>query len=712
MVFEGSISYPLTAKFIFRSCIIRTIPLTLMSSLSAFIPHYSKRQWIAMAIIFVAYIAAAQLGRFLFTAPAVIQPAAGVALTGLVIGGLSLWPAILAAGLVSGLLGTAPLPVMLAGVLAHLMHAVVGAYILKSFGFDPVFRRVRDTMLFIAVALLGSMIVPTVGILGVETYNLLASADVPLRATWVTWWAGIMIGDLILGATLIRYFAKPHFTRKATEVAELILAFAVLGGLTYLVSWTDASRATNGILVILWLLPFIWFSLRLGNRFTFIAFAMTTVIVLTGILYGNTPSEQTVAYRIVSAELFVAVLAFIFFLFTAVVEERKRASKALHAQLNRVGSLLEESKRQDRAKSDFIAVFAHELRNPLAPIVSAIEMLKLQFGGDSRVADTIDILEDRTRTVVRLLDDLLDVSRISQQKFKLRRESVDLRTHVENAVRAMRDVARKHGLALTVSVPRARVCIEADPVRIEQIIGNLLMNAVKYTDRGGDISVALTIEGEEAVIRVRDTGIGIARELLGKIFTPFAGLGVEHRQRTIKEGLGIGLWLTENLVQAHGGAISVESEGAHKGTEFTVRLPLTETYMDESIKPMPAAADNKGSLKILIVDDNEAAANGLGLLLKHVGNTVDFAYVGADVAGKAREFQPDVIVLDIGLPDMTGYEVAEQLRAGGYGGRIIALTGYGQDEDKRKAEAAGFDHHLTKPVGLADLQAALLPQAA
>lgn len=665
-----------------------------------------------MVIIFVAYIAAAQLGRFLFTAPAVIQPAAGVALTGLVIGGLSLWPAILAAGLVSGLLGTLPLPVMITSVLAHLIHAIAGAYILKSFGFDPVFRRVRDTMLFIAVALFSSMIVPTIGILGVEAYNLLANANLPLRATWVSWWAGIMIGDLILGATLIRYFAKPHFTRKATEVAELIIAFAILGGLTYFVSWTDASRATNGVLVILWLLPFIWFSLRLGNRFTFIAFLMTTTIVLTGVLYGSAPSEQTVAYRIISSELFMAVLAFIFFLFTAVVEERKRASKALHAQLNRVGSLLEETKRQDRAKSDFIAVFAHELRNPLAPIVSAIEILKLQFGGDSRVADTIDILEDRTRTVVRLLDDLLDVSRISQQKFKLRRESVDLRTHVENAVRAMRDLAAKHGLTLTVSVPSSRVCIEADPVRIEQIIGNLLMNAVKYTDRDGTISVKLTIDGQEAVIKVRDTGIGIAREMLGKIFTPFAGLGVEHRQRTIKEGLGIGLWLTENLVQAHGGAIGVESEGLQKGTEFTVRLPLSETYMNESIQKMPATAENKGVLKILIVDDNEAAANGLGLLLKHVGNSVDFAYVGADVAEKAREFQPDVIVLDIGLPDMTGYEVAEKLRAGGFGGRIIALTGYGQDEDKRKAEAAGFDHHLTKPVGLADLQAVLMPQAA
>lgn len=671
--------------------------------------RYTRRELITMLVIFAAYVAFAQIGRLLFTAPAVIQPAAGVALASLVLGGLSLWPAVFAGAILNGLLGTSPFLVMVGSIVGHTLHAVIGAWVLRTVNFDPVFRRVRDTLAFILVALFVSMIVPTIGLLSIYVYNEFLGSY-PVRTTWLSWWIGIMIGDLILAIAVVRYFAKVTFTRTPTEIGELLFAFLSVGVLSYGIAWTDLTQISNGVLLLFFFLPFIWFSLRLGNRFTFLAFLLSTTILLTGVLYSDVPTTQVTSARIITTELFMATLAVIFFLFTAVVEERKRANKALAEQLIRIGSLLEETKRQDRAKSDFIAVFAHELRNPLAPIVSSIELLKLKHGAHPEIAPIVDTVEDRTKTIVRLLDDLLDVSRIERQRFPLRREEYDLRESVRRVSDANRALTIKHGLTLRLSLPEHAVPVHADALRIEQMIGNILMNAIKYTDTGGIISLSLSTTDEHAVLSIKDTGVGIAPEFLNRIFVPFAGLGVEHRQKSIKEGIGIGLWLTENLAKVHGGTIEARSEGVGKGSEFIVHLPRIKrhTITTNEYAPMESLQQSR-SLRVLIVDDNEAAANGLATLLKHVGNEVETAYLGADVAEKVRAFNPGVVVLDIGLPDMTGYEVAEQLRTHGFRGRIIALTGYGQDEDKKKAEAAGFDHHLTKPVGLADLQAVLMP---
>lgn len=674
-------------------------------------PEYSRRDLITMGILALAFVAASALGRYLFTAPAVIQPAAGIALAGLVLLGIRMWPAVFIGSLVNVLLGTSPFIVMAGSVLGHTLHAVVGAYILERIGFDPVFRRVRDIFAFMFVALFASMIVPSIGTLGIYLNNVLLFADWPFRSTWVSWWAGIMIGDLILSAAIIRYFAKTSYVRKRWEVAELIAAFSVLGILTYLVFWTEASTTTRGVVILLYLMPFVWFSLRLGNRFTFIAFLFTSVIALTGTLYGNVPSEAPLARRIITTEFFLATLAAIFFLFTAVVEERRRAARHLSANLARVEDLLKKVSAEDRAKSDFIAVFAHELRNPLAPIVSSIELLKFRFGAHPEIAPVLETMNDRTKTITRLLDDLLDVSRISRQTFKLHPETLDLRDRIGHAEMAIRPLATIHNLSFDVSIPRDAVYVAADPVRVEQIIINLLMNAVKYTESGGRISLSLVANGDVAEIRVRDTGAGLAPEMLSRIFVPFAGLGVEQRQKSIKEGLGIGLWLTENLVKAHSGSIEAKSEGTGRGSEFIVRLPLSDKPMEYKPVSEPEVATG-GPMRVLVVDDNEAAAKGLGTLLEYSGKNVALAFGGAEAVQKSREFAPDAVVLDIGLPDLSGYEVAQMLREDGYSGKLVALTGYGQEEDKKKATEAGFDHHLTKPVGIADLLAVLIGKTA
>jgi signal transduction histidine kinase/CheY-like chemotaxis protein len=682
-----------------------------MTPLDFFNRSVSREEIARMSILFGAYVTTAILGGYLFHAPAVIFPAAAIALAGLVIGGISLWPAITLASLVSSYFNDAPLIMATMLAVGHTVQAVTGARLLQIFNFDPVFRRVKDMFAFMGTAAITSAIVPAAGFFGFLILGFVSGVPVDVPVSWFSWWIGLFVADLVIASTVIRWLAKRDFTRTTKEKVELVAAFALMLAFTYLLFWTDTSWMGSGVAILIYFIPFVWFVLRLGMRFTLLAFALTTVVGLAGLLYGWQPADQEIGRRLLAGEIFIAAIAAIFYLFVAVVEERKRSAKEVGAQLERVNSLLEETKRQDRAKSDFIAVFAHELRNPLSPIVSSTELLKFRWGAHPEIAPIIETIEDRTRAIVRLLDDLLDVSRISRQTFKLRLEPVDLRALVEKVVRAMRPLAEKCGLTLQVSLPHRAVTVNADAVRIEQMLGNLVMNAIKYTDSGGRIDVSLGGDGN-AEVRVKDTGVGIPQHMLPRIFTPFAGLGVEQRQRSVKEGLGIGLWLTENLVKEHGGTIAVTSEGPGKGSEFTITLPTVRQPITTNFFETMQPVIQKNGLRILVVDDNEAAAKGLGTLLSHVGNTVELAFVGAETVAKATEFKPDVIVLDIGLPDMSGYEVAEQLRLAGFGGKIVALTGYGQDEDKKKAEAAGFDHHLTKPVGIADLQAVLMPQAA
>lgn len=670
---------------------------------------YSRRDIATIALIAASFVISALVGQFFFTAPAVFQPAAGVALAALVLAGVRMWPAIVLGSLINGLIAGWPVVPILGSIAGHTLHAVAGANLLRLMGFDPVFRRVRDTFAFIFVAFAAAAIVPTLGIVSVNLHNMLPGVEIfPQRTTWITWWAGIMIGNLVLGATLIRFFIKRMLPRTKTEIGELIIASALLGILSYLTFWTDATTWSGGILFLFYLVPFVWFSLRLGNRFTFLAFLFATFISLTGALYGDLATDTaTISRRLISTEFFLATLAVIFYLFTSVVEERKKATKLLSAQLLRVNELLDQARADDRAKSEFIAIFAHELRNPLAPIVSSIELLKLRWGAHPEIAPIVETLSDRSATIVRLLDDLLDVSRISRQNFRIEEEYIDLRDPVARAVETVRPFAERNHQTLLITQPSQRVSAFADPVRIEQVVSNLLMNSIKYTPERGSILVRLESNDQEAVVRVQDDGIGIPREILSDIFLPFSELGSDRQMHIrMKKGLGIGLWITENLVKAHRGSIEARSEGEGRGSEFIVRLPTEQA--PEIARSEPEPARHQGKMKILVVDDNEAAAQGLGTLLEYGGNTVALAYDGAGAVEKSREFNPDAVVLDIGLPDISGYEVAQLLRQQGFDGRLVALTGYGQEDDKKKAAEAGFDEHLTKPVGIADLQAALI----
>ncbi len=361
-----------------------------------------------------------------------------------------------------------------------------------------------------------------------------------------------------------------------------------------------------------------------------------------------------------------------------------------------------------RRKDEFLATLAHELRNPLAPITNALEVLRLKNPSDPDMRWTRDVIDRQVRQMTRLVDDLLDVARITRGRIELRRERIDAAALVHGAVEAAKPLIAAAGHRLTVDLPPEPLWLDADPTRLTQVLLNLLNNAAKYTPAGGRLSVQVHREGDEAVLAVSDSGIGLAPEHQQSVFEMFSQV-VPALERS-QGGLGIGLALARGLVELHGGSIAARSAGTGMGSTFIVRLPLAAPVGAEAGGPDRAAQAQAPSLRVLVVDDNRDAADSLAMILQINGHEVTVAHDGPGALALAEEFHPHLGLLDIGMPGMNGYELARRLRAMPHGQHMVlaALTGWGQQEDKRRAIEAGFDHHLTKPVDPAHLDAVLL----
>jgi PAS domain S-box-containing protein len=355
-----------------------------------------------------------------------------------------------------------------------------------------------------------------------------------------------------------------------------------------------------------------------------------------------------------------------------------------------------------RAKDEFLAMLGHELRNPLAPIVTGLELIQLR--GTLDIDRDIPVMQRQANHLIRLVDDLLDISRITHGKIELDKQRIEIASVVESALETASPLleARKH--AVSVDVPSVGLEVHGDRARLIQVIANVVNNAAKYTDPGGIIEIIARRANDQIEVRIRDTGIGIAPEILPRVFTMF----VQERQAIDRSqgGLGLGLAIVRSLVELHGGQVQAHSAGIGRGTEVTVRLPRAVTA-DVVVTPnqLPAAAAS-GRRKIMVVDDNEDAAELLCTLLETMGNTTCVAHDPLDALAKVEAFKPDLAVLDIGLPVMDGYELARRLRhiPSIPGLRLIALTGYGQPSDRERAVSAGFDEHLVKPVAVDKLQ--------
>ena len=359
----------------------------------------------------------------------------------------------------------------------------------------------------------------------------------------------------------------------------------------------------------------------------------------------------------------------------------------------------------DRRKDEFLALLAHELRNPLGPIRHAVKILRAKTPSPSELQWATAIIERQAEHMTRLVEDLLDVSRITRGRIELRRERVDIANVVKAAIEANPALGEKSRQELVLHVPDDALYVDGDPTRLTQVVANLLDNAVKYTDAGGTITVTVERDGDVAVVRIKDTGIGMSADVMPRIFEMFtqADLPAERAQG----GLGVGLALVERLVKLHGGAVTAHSDGPGKGSEFTVRLPLVKrTRQQKPPEPSGIRETATTHCKVLVVDDNEDSADSLATLLRMLGHDARVAYDGATAVQTAREFVPEIAILDIGLPKMSGYDLATLLREEPWASELVlvALTGWGQDEYRRRSAQAGFDHHLTKPVEIDVLQ--------
>jgi len=364
----------------------------------------------------------------------------------------------------------------------------------------------------------------------------------------------------------------------------------------------------------------------------------------------------------------------------------------------------EESLRDaNRRKDEFLAMLAHELRNPLAAIRNGVQiLLRPDNDGDTaRLAS--EIVDRQVRHLIRQVDDLLDVSRISRGIIELRKERTDLVAVVQHAIEAIRPHCDQLGHELIVMMPTQPLYVHGDGVRLAQVLGNLLSNACKFTDKGGRVQLALEREGEHAVIRVTDSGIGIAAEELFRIFDIFAQ--VDTTLERTRDGLGLGLALVKNLVEMHDGKVEARSDGLGKGSEFVLRLPLVAAPTEPATKPTPAPDTISVRRRVLVVDDNRDSADSLAMLLTLMGHEVDTAHDGIEAIEKAETFRADIILLDIGMPRLNGYEAARRLRELHPRNdlTLVALTGWGQAEDRRLSDEAGFDAHLVKPLDFGEL---------
>ncbi|HXW06060.1 MAG TPA: PAS domain-containing protein [Vicinamibacterales bacterium] len=370
----------------------------------------------------------------------------------------------------------------------------------------------------------------------------------------------------------------------------------------------------------------------------------------------------------------------------------------INLDISRLKQAEEAIKESDRRKDEFLAVLAHELRNPLAPLVMALQLARTSRDDPARLEGLYRTMERQLRQMVRLIDDLLDVSRISKGKIELRREPVLLADIVEAAIETSRPLIEAGGHQLELSLPGAPVVVAVDHMRIAQVLANLLNNSAKYSDRPGVIRLRADCDGERIRLSVRDSGIGIAPAMLSRVFDLFTQ--ADRRHERSRGGLGIGLTLARTLVELHGGRVEAFSDGPGHGSEFVVTLPVLPRLLEGGTSEPPPPVGQMISHRVLVADDNEDAAATLALTVESLGHVVQVAYNGQDALDLARRFQPSVMFLDLGMPGLSGLDVARLVRQERWkvAPMLVAITGWGRDDDKRQSREAGFDLHLVKPV--------------
>ena len=662
----------------------------------------------------LVYFAVARLGLELAVVArqvSIIWPATGLALALLVLRGRRLWPAVLLGAFAANALNHTSLLASASIAVGNTLEALLGAILLQRIGFQPALRRLHDVAsLFLLAACVSTMASATVGVTtlcltGAVQWNSFVSL-------WSTWWIGDAIGNLVTAPFMFVWADQARNRWSLRRLPEgMLLLFAML--LLSLAVFVDHGTTVPYPVHYLIFPAVIWAALRLGQHATatLVFGAMAVTIVAT--IGGRGPFvTASLGASLLQVALFMAVVAVTGLFLGAATAERNRSERRrsedyarLRSSEERLARQAEELAAADRRKDEFLAVLGHELRNPLAPLQNGLELLTLGSHDQALVTHARQVMERQLRHLVRLVDDLLDVARIRSGKIVLELERLELASLVASAVELARPVIESRGHDLEVILSPEPLWVDADRIRLPQLLANLLNNAAKYTGEGGKITLSLTQLEADVIVKVHDTGIGMDAAALENVFELFAqAAGPAH---TVQGGLGVGLSLARSIAQLHGGILTAHSDGPGKGSEFTLRMPAAAAPRSQ---PAPAARLEPGlRQRILVVDDNIDAAESLGTMLAYSGHDVRVAHGGAEALITAREFSPNVMILDLGMPEMDGYAVARAVRADPRiaATRLIALSGYGQPEDRRRTADVGFDEHLVKPVEHDVLNAAL-----
>ncbi|HEY0010617.1 MAG TPA: ATP-binding protein [Candidatus Paceibacterota bacterium] len=653
---------------------------------------YTRQEWQRMALLAIVLFAAHALTLLFLPAVSFIYPAAAIGLAGLFFSGARLWPGVFLGMLAAGVAVGHELPLVYLVPTALTLAAALGAHFLRKLGVDPIYRTYRDAFYTIGTVLVVSLILPTL--------LFLAPAHEAWR--WSYAYVANVFVFLAMVPMLLRWCAKLRFRRPPAEAVETLLVFTVLIAINTAIFGFSIEAVYGVSLTYLLLIPFFWIAIRLRPRFVTLAVFVTSIFAVESVVLAS--SAASLPANLFSIELFLIALAVAFYIIVALEEERRLNTNLMRSQLMTLENAVSRISSESQAKNDFIAILAHELRNPLAPVVSAIELMKIKGTQSHEEAESLEVMEASMQTVRRLLDDLLDISRISEGKVAIKREIVDVGHVIRRAVVSTAHHYKERHQTLTFTGSRKPLTVEGDPVRLEQVFSNLLTNASKYSNSGDTVTLTVTDVDGAAEVRITDQGVGIPKDAIETIFLPFHQL--DHGQRS-KKGLGIGLALVHSFVSMHNGTVTAVSEGNGLGSTFIVRLPLSDASPVKAAKTPRSRRDlpnRKAGPSVLVVDDNDAAAAGIGRLLELQGCSVFYAYSGSQALELAEEMPTDVVILDIGMQDQDGYSVARTLRTRGYAGTLIALSGFSTPEAREKGEAAGFDHYLVKPAGLADLR--------
>jgi signal transduction histidine kinase/ActR/RegA family two-component response regulator len=648
--------------------------------------------WLLVALTAV-YFLAGKLGLTFATlnsSASAVWPPTGIALGALLLFGYRAWPGVFAGAFLVNATTAGTVFTSLGIAAGNTLEGLVGAALVSRFaGGSACFENARDVFKFAALALLATTISATIGIA-----TLVLAHFAPwegIAALWLTWWLGDAAGALIVTPLVLLWLAAPNPAFPRDRIGEAVLMLFVVAAVA--AACFAAPLISDYQLTFLCLPPLAWIAFRFGPRevATAIALLATIAVIATETRLGPFAlGSRNESFLVLQA--FMGIVAMTLLPMAALVREHRLA--------------LAEAEAATRARDVFLAMLSHELRNPLQGIATALDMLERPATGRDAATRALSIARRQSTHLTRLLNDLLDVVRAVSGKITLELRPVRLDETVRRCADLLAGARPLEGRTLAVDVDP--LVVMADPLRLEQIVNNLLSNALKFTQPGGTIRVSAKAESGEAVLRVGDDGLGIPGELLPKVFDLFTQ--GERKLDRREGGLGIGLTLVRKLAELHGGSARAQSDGLGKGSEFVVHFPRVAQVSESGDRTAPTPP-TLSTHRVLIIEDNADARESLHALLALEGHEVHEAEDGRAGIEIAERVRPDVVLVDIGLPGIDGYEVARHLRAReaalGIEWRIIALSGYGQPEDVRQAEEAGFHAHLVKPVKLAALQHAM-----